>query len=454
MKHFFSILILLFPVFSFAQLGYSSASMSMSQQNHNRYRIPAADEIVVEEYMNFHRHNLPLPSGNASICVSTEWGSSNIRPGSEAILQVGLTTLQMTDMSDAAPLNVSLVIDKSGSMSGEKMEKTKDALKAFADKLRPKDILSIIAFDHTIETILSARQVKNPSIIKQAIEGIYPGGSTNMNDGIITGYKEVQKNYNQRYTNRIIILTDAITNTGVVDPEEIIRSSHQNNLEDGIDFVLIGVGTDFNYQLSRQMTQSERTALHFINDASDIQKVFIDEAESLLAPIAKEAELEIAFDSKLQLEEVYGYQPRFEGNKIKLKLKRMNAGLTQVVLIKFRVPANYDRGSFDATATVRYYDITRKRNQTISDTKSVSLSPYASEHINNRDIEKNYWIAHMAQTLKTMAEKHHKGHPQQALDEVQIAIGDVKRRFPSPRDEDVQRMLDILQNYSGMISSR
>ena len=120
------------------------------------------------------------------------------------------------------------------------------------------------------------------------------------------------------------MLTDGCANTGVTNPEDIIKNSSKYN-QKGIGISTIGVGYGVNYDLLRQISQNGKGANHFIGLAEDVKKVFVDEVESLLSPIAKNVELEIEFNSNLNLSEVYGYSPKFSANKVSFKLKDINS---------------------------------------------------------------------------------------------------------------------------------
>ena len=388
-----------------AQEGYSSASMSMSQQKCDHAVIPQPDEIIMEEYINYHRHNIPLPKDGMSVALDTRWGNAKVSPQSpEAILQIGLTTGRIADFSESNPVNVSLVIDKSGSMHEDnKLEKTKDAMLAFVQKLREQDKVSIVTFDHVATVVLEAQPASNIKAIESAIKNIRLGGSTNMYDGIVMGYEEILKNYQEGRTNRIIVLTDAMTNTGIVDPEQMIVKSSKYHKDYDIDFAMIGVGIDFNNKLTRQIADNGKNQIHFIHNADDIKKIFIDEVGAILYPVAKDPVLKITFEEGMELEQLYGYQPSYGENKITIHLNKMNAGLTQVVMAKFKV-VNPTHEHLCLRTKLTYYDITKNEsvvlNQKIELTPTNGWNNESIDMLTDLEVKKNYRIAEMALCLK------------------------------------------------------
>src|SRR5215203_5678888 len=173
---FSALLVVLGVVFSFsggrvsAQQSGSSASVSQSRaitnanpQTANRrntssgntnYYSPAInfrapDEVAVEEFVNYHKHRLALPKVGQAVAMDTRWGNNEISSAQrEAVLQIGFTTAEVTERTDLRPLNLALVIDKSGSMAeDDKMSRVKESLRTLVTKLRPDDIVSVVVFD-------------------------------------------------------------------------------------------------------------------------------------------------------------------------------------------------------------------------------------------------------------------------------------------------------------------
>ncbi|HEU4435776.1 MAG TPA: VWA domain-containing protein, partial [Pyrinomonadaceae bacterium] len=248
------------------------------------FRIP--EEIVVEEFVNYHKHRLPLPKSGQAVAMDTRWGNWEIsRSQREAVLQIGFTTAEVNERTDLRPLNLVFVIDKSGSMAGDKMARVKDGLRAMIGKLRADDIVSIVAFDSGADVLQPAHPVGYGQDLRRAIDCLEPGGSTNLHAGLMLGYAEAKKYFRAGATNRVILLTDGIANEGVIDPARIAAQSSEFNGQ-GIDLSTIGVGMDLNNDLLRTLANSGRGLYHFISDYKDIDKVFVNEVQSLISSVA------------------------------------------------------------------------------------------------------------------------------------------------------------------------
>jgi Ca-activated chloride channel family protein len=438
-----------------AQEGASSAAASRTRYLAETGLIPASREVAVEEFVNYHRHQIGRPKAGEAVALDVRWGNDRIGAHQEAVLQVGFSTALATDRQQLRPLNLSLVIDKSGSMAdADKMSRVKAALVVLVSQLREDDVLSIVVFDTDASVYLPARRLGDGEEVKRWIRAIEPGGSTNIHAGLMLGYHEVLKNYRRDSTNRVILLTDGIANRGVTEPERIARDSLMFN-ERGIDLSTIGVGLDLNKDLLRQLAKSGRGLFHFVADAEDIEKVFLKEVQSLVSPVASEPNVEINYDPSLELVKLYGYEPRLRASSLALKLENMNQGLTQVILLRFRlarrVPVN---SRLPVTIRFTYYDWEQKRQ--IVKTESAYLTVkagLAGDMLKDSEVGKNYSIAQLAQAIRDMAAATEAHRYREAERLLTAAITQTYRRYPHLEDEDISRTMQIALKYQEVLKN-
>lgn len=415
------------------------------------FKVP--DEVAVEEFVNYHKHRLPLPKSGQSVAMDTRWGNAEVsRRNGEAVLQVGFTTAEVSERTDLRPLNLVLVIDKSGSMAdSDKMSRVKESLKTMIGKLRPDDIISIVTFDTAAQVHCPAGRVGDGYSITRAIDYIQPGGSTNIHGGLILGYQEAKKNFRRGVTNRVILLTDGIANVGVVEPSKIAADSLEYNGQ-GIDLSTIGVGLDLNNDLLRTLAKSGRGLYHFISDYNDIDKVFVNEVQSLISSVAKRVDVRIEYGPGLQLQKLYGYSPRFDRKSVSVTLDDMNNGLTQVVIAKFR--ADNLRGSVPVKVWLSYFDV--KRQRIVEEVQELRLSASDQDHgdmLSDVEVKKNFTIAELAGSLYDMTELAKRRDYRKAQDVIENSVSTAYRRFPNMEDKDVRFILDIIEGYQRNIRS-
>jgi Ca-activated chloride channel family protein len=405
------------------------------------------DEVAVEEFVNYHKHRLALPKAGQAVAMDTRWGSSEISPAQrEAVLQIGFTTMEVTERTDLRPLNLVLVIDRSGSMAeDDKMSRVKESLRTLIGRLRPDDIVSIVVFDTEAMVLCPAARIGDGARLQRAIAGIEPNGSTNLHGGLMLGYREAQKNFRKDATNRVILLTDGIANVGTVDPTRIAAESSEFNGQ-GLDLSTIGVGMNLNNDLLRTLAKSGRGLYHFVSDYQDIEKVFVNEVQSLISQVARKVEVSVDYDANLQVEKIYGYAPRLRANGFSVSMDNMNNGLTQVIMTRFRAKNAAKPSS--VKVKLSYFDVQGKRAaEEIQEVKLVPAERGAGELLADSEVKKNYTIAELAQSLFDMTEAAKRKNYRQAENFLNTSVADAYRRFPNMEDKDVQFILNIIEGY-------
>ena len=431
---------------------YTSPPATTTTPGYPSYSSPAPvfkipEEIAVEEFVNYHKHRLPLPKVGQAVAMDTRWGNSEISPSQrEAVLQIGFTTAEVNERTDLRPLNLVLVIDRSGSMlEDDKMSRVKESLRTMVGKLRSEDIVSIVAFDTKAEVLFPARAIGDRSALLRAIDCLEPDGWTNLHGGLMLGYVEARKHFRAGATNRVILLTDGIANRGVVEPSRIAAESAKFN-EKGIDLSTIGVGLDLNNDLLRTLAKSGRGLYHFISDYKDINKVFVNEVQSLISSVAKMVQVRIEYGPGLRLEKIYGYSPRYGSGNVSVALDDMNNGLTQVVMAKFRTESF--KSPLPVKVRLSYYDVRRKC--TVEEVQELRLEPAESdscELLVDVEVKKNYTIAELADSLFSMAGLARSGDYPQAQQVLDASVSSAYSRYPHMEDEDIRFILDIVEGY-------
>jgi Mg-chelatase subunit ChlD len=409
------------------------------------FRIP--EEVAVEEFVNYHKHRLPMPKWGQAVAMDTRWGNNEIsRSQREAVLQIGFTTAEVNERTDLRPLNLVFVIDKSGSMDeSDKMSRVKEGLRTMVGKLRPDDIVSIVTFDTVARISYPAQPIGDGNGLRYAIDCLVPEGGTNLHGGLMLGYAEAKRNFRPGATNRVILLTDGIANFGVTDPSRIAAESAECNSR-GIDLSTIGVGLDLNNDLLRTLARSGRGLYHFISDYKDINKVFVNEVQSLISSVARNVEVRIEYGSGLRLEKIYGYQPRYANGTVSVILDDMNNGLTEVIMAKFRTDSL--KSPVPVKVRLSYYDVKRKCVvEEVQDLRLVPAENDSCDVLADVEVKKNYTIAELADSLYAMAGLARGGNYSQAQNLLDASVSTAYRRYPNMEDEDIRFILDIVEGY-------
>jgi Ca-activated chloride channel homolog len=250
---FLSILLILLSLTACAGQA-PEASKARSRAVINAGAIVPASEIRVAEYLQYYEQHFPEPQQD-TVGLDLRLGNSRMpAQGGPAWLQIGLRA--RSDKNDmVAPLNLALVIDRSGSMNApDKMPYLKQSLAVFLQSLNPNDIIAIVTYSDQATLLLPAQPVGDHRWIQAAIDRLQPGGSTNLHAGLLLGLQEVDKNFDVRRNNRVILLTDGIANVGVTDPARIAADALAYN-QRGIYLSTIGLGLEFNDALLSELAR-------------------------------------------------------------------------------------------------------------------------------------------------------------------------------------------------------
>jgi hypothetical protein len=238
----------------------------------------------------------------------------------------------------------------------------------------------------------------------------------------------------------------------VTDPDRIAEDSLRFN-DRGIDLSTIGVGLDLNKDLLRTLAKSGRGLFHFVADAQDIEKVFIKEVQSLVSPVASQPDLEIDYDEGLELVQLYGYEPLARPGYMRLKLDNMNHGMTQVVLLRFRVARN--RPSYRELGVkvhFTYYDLEQRKDVVKRQDTFLSIRDGAAGNmLRDPEVGKNYSIAQLAQSIREMAAACEAGRFREAENLLATTIAETHQRYPNVEDEDISRTLLIAEKYQAVL---
>ena len=414
--------------FVFGQCGVSSMSYGAANAGINL----DYEAVKVEEFINYHRHQLPLPHKGERIHLDLQMAKL---PNGRVGLQVGLTTRRATDRALRKPLNLVMVIDRSGSMSGERIKKVKQSLQMLIEQLSPRDFVSIVSFNESATVDLCQCDNSDMQAVSKAIDKICAGGSTNLHGGLMLGYKQAKKNFDKERSNRVILLTDGRANVGTIDPDEIAGDSKEFNKK-GIELSAVGLGHSFNHQLLRQLALAGRGAVHFVDNPEGMQKVFVDEFDSLLSEAARKLKVEIDFGDADHVQKIYGYAPQKNGSTYVFKPDNMGHGATQVIL------AELDDMDEKVKVELSYLDCSSDQKQTTTETIEIDFER-AKALSENRSMRKNFSIGKVADSIRKSAKLCSKKEYEKSRKKLSAGIKYAKKHFDSGDDKDVDRVVKL-----------
>ena len=189
-------------------------------------------------------------------------------------------------------LNLSLVLDRSGSMQGEKMVRARDAAMFCVDQMLPTDRLSVVTFDDHIDVLFPSEPVKNKQSMKDLIARVTARGSTALHEAWVRGGLTVSERMLDQGINRVVLITDGLANVGITNTDEIVTQA-MGLYQRGVSTSTIGIGADFNEDLLMPMAQSGGGNAWHVVEPDDMQRIFQVELEGLIAQFAHTVSLSL-----------------------------------------------------------------------------------------------------------------------------------------------------------------
>ncbi len=409
-------------------------------------RLPKPEEVRVYDFVNYHRHEeLPEPREPERVSLDARLLRPTLPTGkAQAFLQVGIRTSRPSRTREAGPVNVCLVIDRSGSMAeAKKLDFVKRGLVLFCDALTEGDLLSIVTFDNGISVLRAAAPVSEGEPLEGLIDGIQPGGGTNLHGGLMAGYAEVRKNLQLPKSPKVILLSDGQANSGVTDPEKIVGDSGAANAE-GIALSTIGLGLAYNDRLMSQLAAAGKGTYHFLDSAEGIERTFLHELNGLLAKLGSDPVLRVALAPGVALRRVYGYDYAMPApSTLEFKLLHLPLGLTQIVPLELEVPPGIERL---AEATLTYTDAASKQERAIAVEAKVERKDGDSPA--DPGVHKNLAVARLSQAFRVACVLADRQEPDEARDRLEDALRTAETLLgPADQvaDKDLARILGLVR---------
>lgn len=232
-------------------------------------------------------------------------------------------------------LNLALVIDRSGSMSGEKLSYARKAARFLAGALTARDRLAIVTFDDEVEVLVPSQSVQDPKLFIRAINTIHSGGTTALFDGWLAGAMQVANHLDPASLNRVLLLSDGDANVGVVDSAEI-AAKVAGLSQRGISTSAFGLGAGFDEDLMGAVAGAGDGTLAFIESPAQLEDLYTSELDGLARTLGKKVSLGIRAKRDVQLLDVINdCELTTAGN---WQLPNMRYGQEMTVAARFQLP--------------------------------------------------------------------------------------------------------------------
>ncbi|HEX8476005.1 MAG TPA: VWA domain-containing protein [Pyrinomonadaceae bacterium] len=233
-------------------------------------------------------------------------------------------------------LNLSIVLDRSGSMGGEKIQRAREATAYCIDQLLASDCVSVVIFDDQIDVLIPSQLATNKEALKSVLAHIHARSATALHEAWVRGGIQVSEHLLSDGINRVLLITDGLANSGLTNTDQIVTQT-LGLAERGVSTSTIGIGEDFNEDLLMPMAEAGRGNAWHVTHADDMQRIFAVELEGLIAQVAHTVTLGLVPSDGIRLA---GVLNDFELNETgRYKLPNLQGGSPLDVVVQLRVPA-------------------------------------------------------------------------------------------------------------------
>jgi Ca-activated chloride channel family protein len=362
-------------------------------------RIEDRKELVLESakmayLVGYLVLGLLIPTANAvqsdspvKCRVETDRGVVSIGSPQKVVVKVTLEAARPPKEKPRVPVNLGIVLDRSGSMHGEKLQKAKEAVTEALSRLGKRDMFSVVAYDHNVRTVVSAQRVQNMEEIMAKIRSISSGGNTALFGGVSQGASEVRKHSDEKYVNRLILLSDGLANVGPSSPEALGRLGAALSKED-ISVTTVGVGLGYNEDLMTRLSRKSDGNAYFVESSKDLPSIFASELGDVLSVVAKRIRITVEFPEGVKPLGIVGRDGNIRDRKARISMNQLYGGQEKYALIEVEVPPGRALEKKDiASAVVSYSEPMSRRKATSQGKATIRFSA------NSADVKKSANVA-------------------------------------------------------------
>lgn len=276
----------------------------------------------------FARHAAASPMADVTLQVAPERDLIYSRGSREVIVQIDLAG-RRSDPIHRTPMNLAIVLDRSGSMQGAKIEKAKQAACVAIDQLGNDDFFSLVIFDNHTEVLIPPNRVgreRSRAALKERIDRIRPGGGTAIFAGVTLGAEQLRRHLDKERVNRVVLLSDGLANVGPSRTSDLADLGRQLR-RDGMSATTIGLGDDYHEDLMTALAEASNANYYYVRDAEKLPGIFAEELGAARSIVARGVTIRITAPAGVRVKEIIG-RPEIDctGRTVEIKLPEYFGG--------------------------------------------------------------------------------------------------------------------------------
>lgn len=352
--------------------------------------------------------------------------------------------------SERPPLNLSLVLDRSGSMEDKgKIEYLRRAAKLAVARLEERDVVSVVEFDDRITVMWPASHAHDTARLQNQIDALTPRGSTNLAGGMQRGIDEAETarerlRLSGRTLSRVLLLTDGLANTGETNAGAIAHMAADAR-RSGVRVSSIGLGLDYNEDLLQAVAESGGGKYYYVESPVQLARIFEEELKTAFATSARDVRISFHGTAAVKGVELIGFA-RGQGRDAGFDWPDFYAGETRSMLLRLDVDARAD-GTLDlGRFGVAWKDAQSGASGTLDLPIRVTVGGdvAASDRARNKNVAVEASLAESERRLGDNVKLAASGRTAEAKTANAALINDLKARNAALKDERIARKIEAL----------
>ena len=347
---------------------------------------------------------------------------------------------------DRHPLNLSLVLDRSGSMQGAKLEYVQQAAQFLVQRLGADDYLSVVSYNEAVMVDVPAQAVNQKDRINAVIQKLFASGMTNLSGGWLQGCQLVTDNMADGQVNRVLLLSDGLANRGVTDAVKLEAIARQKRAE-GVTTTTMGVGLEFNEDLLTRIAKEGGGAYYFIDDPDQAPAIFEEELKGLLSVVGQNLTVTLTPTQDIQgVRQLNAYPTEQRGAAVVFRLGDLFADELKTLLLELTIPALKDLGQVEVAQLRFEYDELGENSVThrVIDLP-VWVNVVSADQLEGRlrdpEVVKTALLLEAARAREEAVEHADKGD----FDRASQVLSQTAERMRAFDDDEVQKQHDMLR---------
>lgn len=287
--------------------------------------------------------------------------------------------------TESLPVNVCLLIDRSGSMAGKKLDNAKKGAFKLINQLESRDYAGIVTFESKVDVVVPGQHVTDSNMFETKIRNISLGGTTEMHKGLEAAFAELKKPIQTYYSagkepvRRIILLSDGQPTDGRSESE--YRRLAREMREKGISITALGIGKDYNEDLLSEIAEDSGGMWYHISSPDDIPDIFSGELNNMKTVVFSRPELVLNLSHGVELADIYKSRPDVHrisnvkrvNSEYRMPISDIKAGESQTIVARIGVPPRPDGECRVARVDIVSGPFTKTENVIVNYTSNESL---------------------------------------------------------------------------------